>query len=129
TQKRKRQQIFANELKSLLYAFGDVPNPLPETVNTLDDILQTFLVDTCHKAHEYAVAGGLGVTKSRKMKVEDFKFVFRNDEVKVGRIEELLKMSKEIEEAKKLYDVSDAKLRSTALSISKDAEGKNTDKD
>jgi transcription initiation factor TFIID subunit 13 len=32
-------------VKSLMYAFGDVPNPYPETVNVLEDILQEYIIN------------------------------------------------------------------------------------
>lgn len=32
-------------MRSLLYAFGDVPDPDPESIATLDDILQGFIID------------------------------------------------------------------------------------
>lgn len=44
--KRKKTKFFTNDVRSLLYAFGDVANPLPETVSTLEDILISYVIDT-----------------------------------------------------------------------------------
>lgn len=44
--RRKKTKFFTNDVKSLLYAFGDVENPLPDTVNALEDILITYIIDT-----------------------------------------------------------------------------------
>lgn len=38
------------------------------------------------------------------MRVEDFKFVLRNDAKKLARVEELLYMSEDIRRAKQLFD-------------------------
>ena len=46
-----------------------------------------------------------GVAENRgKVRVEDFKFVLRNDAKKLARVEELLYMSEDIRRAKQLFD-------------------------
>lgn len=48
-------------------------------------------------------------TKRNKVKVDDFKFALRNDYKKLGRIDELQRLSKEIQEARKTFDDSEGK--------------------
>jgi transcription initiation factor TFIID subunit 13 len=43
------------------------------------------------------------------VKVDDFKFALRNDHRKLGRVEELLVLQREINEARKTFDNSEGK--------------------
>ncbi|KAG0639572.1 transcription initiation factor IID, 18kD subunit-domain-containing protein [Tuber brumale] len=95
----RRQHLFVKELKSLMYAFGDDPDPLPESVQVLDEIVTDYIVDMCHDAARMASRGG-----RNKIKVDDFKFALRKDQRKLGRVEELLIMSKVIADARKQFD-------------------------
>ncbi|ODQ65829.1 TFIID-18kDa-domain-containing protein [Nadsonia fulvescens var. elongata DSM 6958] len=113
TRKRKRSNLFTNDLKTLLYAFGDVANPYAETVSTLEDILMEYIIDMCHEAARIAKTAN-----RQKIKVDDFKFVLRNDPKKLGRIEELLSLQKEIAEARKTFDNSEGKNLSKAYNES-----------
>ncbi|KAI9733243.1 MAG: Transcription initiation factor TFIID subunit 13 [Cirrosporium novae-zelandiae] len=103
--RHKGQLNFANDLKAFLYAFGDDPDPLPETVKILDEIVTDFIIETCHAAAQVA-----SHSRRQKVKVEDFKFVLRKDEVKLGRVMELLTMDKELKEARKQFDDKDDKV-------------------
>lgn len=42
--------------------------------------------------------------RRNKIKVDDFKFALRRDQRKLGRVEELLVLSKEIADARKQFD-------------------------
>lgn len=97
--RRRRTNLFTNDLKSLLYAYGDVSNPHPETVAVLEDILQEYIAAMCFEAYRVAKAAN-----RQKLKVDDFKFALRNDPRKLGRVEELLTLQKEIAEAKKMFE-------------------------
>ncbi|GMM52509.1 Taf13 protein [Starmerella bacillaris] len=99
--KRQRQPLFANDLKALLYAFGDVDTPYVETIGVLEDILQEYLFSICNEAARMARAAG-----RNKIKVDDFKFALRNDPRKLGRVEKLLVLQKEFDAARKEYDYS-----------------------
>jgi transcription initiation factor TFIID subunit 13 len=50
----------------------------------------------------------------QKIKVDDFKFAIRKDKIKLGRVEELLYLQKEITEAKKMFDNSEGQSAKTA---------------
>lgn len=131
TRRRKKANLFTNDckyrakfraqakltlVKSLLYAYGDVPNPYPETIGVLEDILQEYITAICFEAHRVARAGN-----RQKLKVEDFKFALRHDAIKLGRVEELLSMQKEINEARKTFDNSEGKSLSKVYDEKEDA--------
>ncbi|CCH60422.1 hypothetical protein TBLA_0C06270 [Henningerozyma blattae CBS 6284] len=98
----KKTNLFAKDVSSLLYAYGDVPHPLSETVQCLDELVSAYLVDICTIAH------GVAQNSSRnKLKLEDFKFSLRKDPVKLSRAEELIATNKLIIEAKKQFNEND----------------------
>ena len=72
-----------------LYAFGDVKDPLDETVRILDELTTDFVIETCHKASQVANLSG-----RQKVKVDDFKFAIRGDEIMLGRVHELFGMDR-----------------------------------
>lgn len=83
----------------MMYAFGD-EDPTNDSVQVMEDILTDFITEFCHEA---ARAAG----PRQKVRIDDFKFVLRHDAKKLGRIEELLSLQKEIAKAKKLFDEED----------------------
>ncbi|KAI5802128.1 transcription initiation factor IID, 18kD subunit-domain-containing protein [Pyronema domesticum] len=95
----RRQNLFVKELRTLMYAYGDEPDPLPESVQVLDEIVTEYIVDMCHDAARMA-----SQARRNKIKVDDFKFALRHDPRKLGRVEELLVMSKVIADARKQFD-------------------------
>ncbi|MCJ1361646.1 Transcription initiation factor TFIID subunit 13 [Acarospora aff. strigata] len=100
--RHKGQLNFPSEIKSLLHAFGDVPNPLPETIKTLDEIVTDFIIETCHSAALHA-----SYARRQKIKVDDFKFAIRRDERMLGRVLELLALDRELREARRQFDEKD----------------------
>jgi len=82
-----------------MYAFGDDVNPLTESVNVLDEFVTEFIIEMCHEAAKSATHA-----RRNKIKVDDFKFALRRDPKKLGRVEELLHMSKVIQDARKQFD-------------------------
>lgn len=99
--RKQRPPLFTNDLKALLYAFGDVDNPYVETVGILEDILEEYMFQICKEASRMAKAAG-----RQKIKVDDFKFALRHDPRKLNRVEQLLHLQKEIDAARKEYDYS-----------------------
>ena len=81
--------IRASVVRAYLYAFGDVKEPLDETVRILDELATDFVIETCHKANQVANISG-----RQKVKVDDFKFAIRGDEIMLGRVQELLSMDR-----------------------------------
>ncbi|KAK9468188.1 transcription initiation factor IID, 18kD subunit-domain-containing protein [Lipomyces arxii] len=104
SKRRKLPKLFSANVRALMYAYGDVPNPTVESVNVLEDILTDYIVDMCHEASRLA-----RTTNRNKVRIDDFKFALRKDYVKLGRVDELQRMSKEIREARKTFDDSEGK--------------------
>lgn len=114
SRKLKRTSLFAKDVSSLLYAYGDVAQPLPETVQCLDELVSGYLVDVCSSAFRAAQN-----CQRNKLKLEDFRFAVRHDPIKLGRAEELIATNKLITEAKKQFNGSD----SNSLKRFRDGEG------
>ena len=56
----------------------------------------------CHSAAQYA-----SYSRRQKIKVDDFRFALRRDPNKLGRVQELLRMERELKEARKAFDQND----------------------
>ncbi|KAF2864218.1 hypothetical protein K470DRAFT_201871, partial [Piedraia hortae CBS 480.64] len=80
--RQRRGQFFtSSDLSELLYAFGDNTPSLPTTIALLDEILVDFIIDIAHEAALCA-----SYSRRQKVKVDDFKFALRHDEVLLGRV-------------------------------------------
>ncbi|KAG7004698.1 hypothetical protein G7Y79_00024g056480 [Physcia stellaris] len=65
--RHKGQLNFESEIRTYLYAFGDVKDPLDETVRVLDELATDFVIETCHKANQVAnLSGRQKVKDARK---------------------------------------------------------------
>ncbi|KAI3449413.1 hypothetical protein Pfo_006078 [Paulownia fortunei] len=102
--KRKRG-MFQKDLQHMMYGFGDDPNPLPETVTLVEDIVVEYVTDMVHKAQDIA-------SKRGKLLTEDFLFLIRKDLPKLNRCTELLSMNEELKQARKAFEVDEEKLAS-----------------
>ncbi|KAL8527250.1 hypothetical protein ACS0TY_005215 [Phlomoides rotata] len=102
--KRKRG-MFQKDLQHMMYGFGDDPNPLPETVTLIEDIVVEYVTDMVHKAQDVA-------SKRGKLLTEDFLFLIRKDLPKLNRCTELLSMNEELKQARKAFEVDEEKLAS-----------------
>ncbi|XP_059625604.1 transcription initiation factor TFIID subunit 13 [Cornus florida] len=100
--KRKRG-VFQKDLQHMMYGFGDDPNPLPETVALLEDIVVEYVTDLVHKAQDFS-------SKRGKLLTEDFLFLIRKDLPKLNRCTELLSMNEELKQARKAFEVDEEKL-------------------
>ena len=85
---------------SLLYGFGDVPNPLEETVEYVDMLVVEYINKLCTDASRLAKYRG-------HVKTEDFLFVLGREPRKLGRAKELLALDKELKRARQAFNVSD----------------------
>ncbi|OAX83862.1 hypothetical protein ACJ72_01764 [Emergomyces africanus] len=109
------QLNFGNELRHLLHAYGDpAPHhsypqePLPETLRVLDEIVTDFIIETCHSAAQCAT-----YSRRQKIKVDDFRFALRRDPVKLGRVQELFRIERELKEARRAFDQNDDRVGAT----------------
>ncbi|OQE15953.1 hypothetical protein PENSTE_c026G08103 [Penicillium steckii] len=107
--RHKGQMNFSSELRLLLLAYGDPSphrsypqEPLPETIRVLDEIVTDFILELCHGAAQVAHHA-----RRQKIKVDDFRFALRRDPNKLGRVQELLRMERELKEARKAFDQND----------------------
>ncbi|TYH11505.1 hypothetical protein ES288_A07G263400v1 [Gossypium darwinii] len=87
----------------MMYGFGDDPNPLPETVTLVEEIVVEYVTDLAHKAQDIG-------SKRGKLSVEDFLFLIRKDLPKLNRCMELLSMQEELKQARKAFEVDEDKL-------------------
>jgi transcription initiation factor TFIID subunit 13 len=68
----------------------------------LDEVVTDFILEVCHGAAQVAHHA-----RRQKIKVEDFRFALRRDPNKLGRVQELLRMERELKEARKAFDQND----------------------
>ncbi|RMD42500.1 hypothetical protein DV735_g2580, partial [Chaetothyriales sp. CBS 134920] len=59
-------------------------SPFPETLRVLDEIVTDFIIETCHEAVAHAA-----LARRQKLTINDFKFVLRRDQMKLGRVHEI----------------------------------------
>jgi transcription initiation factor TFIID subunit 13 len=78
---------------------------LPVTVRVLDEIVTDFVLEMCHSAAAFAT-----YARRQKIKVDDFRFALRRDPAKLGRVQELLRLERELKEARKVFDQNDDQL-------------------
>lgn len=87
----------------MMYGFGDDPDPIPETVSLVEDILVDYVTDMVHKAQDIASRRG-------KLTTEDLMFLVRKDARKFARVKELLAMNEELKRARKAFEVDEDKI-------------------
>ncbi len=97
-----KQRLFGNDLKALLYAYGDSSSPNAETIQTVEDLLTCYLVDLVVDANKVRLIRG-----NNKLSVDDIMFALRNDPVKLGRVYDLKEMDRQIMMAKKMFGDDD----------------------
>jgi transcription initiation factor TFIID subunit 13 len=96
-------------VSALLYAHGDVKQPLPETVRVLDEMVTEFIQGVAFEATRAANYSG-----RQKVKYEDFEFAFRKNSIFLGKVKETFDKKVEIEKARQI-------LKDTEDDIMKDA--------
>ncbi|KAK4457583.1 transcription initiation factor IID, 18kD subunit-domain-containing protein, partial [Cladorrhinum samala] len=96
------------ELAQLLFSHGDTRTPLPETVRVLDEILTDFIQAVSFEATRAAHHAG-----RQKVKFEDFEFAMRRNPRFMGKIQEVFEKKKEIEAARKNFNIEDQLTKDT----------------
>jgi transcription initiation factor TFIID subunit 13 len=86
----------------MLYAHGDVKNPLPETVRVLDEMVTDFIQGLSFEAVRAAQYAG-----RQKVKFEDFEFAMRKNPSFLGKVQETFQRKAEIDAARKTIDAND----------------------
>lgn len=87
---------------ALMYAYGDVINPIPETVRVMDEVLTEFLEGICFEASRHATVAG-----RQKLKFDDFEFSLRRQPEYLGRIRSMFEKRKEITKMRKTFGGDD----------------------
>mmetsp|Transcript_19076 Transcript_19076/g.36456 ORF Transcript_19076/g.36456 Transcript_19076/m.36456 type:complete len:142 (+) Transcript_19076:734-1159(+) len=104
TIKRKRG-LFTRDLRPMLFGFGDVANPLPETVELVEELVTDYVTDLMHKALEGSAA------QRGRLAHQDIVFLVRKDERKYNRCLELLEMNEELKRARKNFDFDESQAK------------------
>eukprot|EP00288_Rhodomonas_lens_P000148 CAMPEP_0177732548 /NCGR_PEP_ID=MMETSP0484_2-20121128/23177_1 /TAXON_ID=354590 /ORGANISM="Rhodomonas lens, Strain RHODO" /LENGTH=168 /DNA_ID=CAMNT_0019245803 /DNA_START=44 /DNA_END=550 /DNA_ORIENTATION=- len=94
----KRKKPFAMDLKRMMYGFGDMEQPLPETVEVMDDIVCEFI----SRLTEQVVVLSEKRGKKGKLATEDVLFLVRKHPKMYYRAKELIRLDKEIKRASKI---------------------------
>jgi transcription initiation factor TFIID subunit 13 len=93
----KKSRLFSKELRQMMYGFGDVRDPLPESVELMEDMVMDFINDIVTKAMQ--------INKQRsRLTTEDIVFLIRKDKKKYTRAMELLQINEEVKMAKRAIE-------------------------
>ena len=99
-----RQYLSSNSTPNTTHPPTPFTQPFPETLKVLDEILTDFIIETCHNAVAVATYSGRA-----KLKLSDFEFMLRRDSIKLGRVQEMFKKKRDIDNKKKLFDATEGK--------------------
>ncbi|KAN0063597.1 hypothetical protein ACQY0O_004045 [Thecaphora frezii] len=126
------RNLFSKDLRNLMYAYGDVANPDPDSVALLEEMTVEFITDLCCRARPSPYALGLGSTVAesidalpprpthrQRVKLEDFRHAMRKDveAKKLGRMEQLLYADRIVTEARKVGGVEEVAEKAGALNV------------
>ncbi|EMR66880.1 putative transcription initiation factor tfiid subunit protein [Eutypa lata UCREL1] len=105
------------DVSRLLFAYGDVEAPLPESVRVLDEIVTEFLEGVCFEASRHAQVAG-----RQKLKFDDFEFALRRSPTYLGKVRSMIDKRQHIATMRNLFKENDDDL----ISQEKDKDGKAT---
>ncbi|KAE9404908.1 TFIID-domain-containing protein [Gymnopus androsaceus JB14] len=72
---------YTQEISQMMFVFGEVQDPIPDTVNLVEDIVRSQLVELIIQARGLATRRG-----ARYLSAEDLIFLIRHDRGKVNRL-------------------------------------------
>eukprot|EP00743_Colponemidia_sp_Colp-15_P007269 GILK01007850.1.p1 GENE.GILK01007850.1~~GILK01007850.1.p1 ORF type:complete len:145 (+),score=35.17 GILK01007850.1:33-437(+) len=102
TESKKRKRMFSREVKMMLYGFGDVVNPLSETVDLAEDLVVEYMEEMTKKAIQRTHRQG-----NSRMKLQDLIDLIKEDKKKCERARNLVHMHDVVAKAKKAVDVDE----------------------
>lgn len=105
-----------NVVAALLYAYGDVRDPIPETVRVLDEIVTEFLEGVCFEASRHAQVAG-----RQKLKFDDFEFALRRNPQYLGKVKAMIEKRQTIKEMRKTFNQDDDALMKDMAAKDKNA--------
>ncbi|GBB97540.1 hypothetical protein RclHR1_00300019 [Rhizophagus clarus] len=80
-EKEKSKYRYTSEIQQMMFVFGEVQAPLLETINLVEDIVRSQVIEIIIQAAAQASKRG-----SRYMSAEDLIFLIRHDRAKVNRL-------------------------------------------
>ncbi|KAI0034084.1 transcription initiation factor IID, 18kD subunit-domain-containing protein [Vararia minispora EC-137] len=78
---KKKDYKYQQEIAQMMFVFGEIQDPLPETVNLVEDIVHSQLIELIIQARTLANRRG-----ARYLSAEDLIFLIRHDRAKVNRL-------------------------------------------
>ncbi|RUS21011.1 TFIID domain-containing protein [Endogone sp. FLAS-F59071] len=81
----KSRYRYQSEIQQMMFVFGEVADPLPETTMLVEDIVRSQVIEIIIQAAAQAQKRG-----SRYMNAEDLIFLIRHDRAKVNRLRSFL---------------------------------------
>ena len=90
---------FTNELKGLMYGFGDVENPDPESIELLQDYVIEYIQNIAYAAYRRNKRKG-----SNEISLRDLLYVLRKDKKRYYRIKNLIHFYENAKSIKKRND-------------------------
>ncbi|KAI0832916.1 TFIID-domain-containing protein [Trametes gibbosa] len=76
-----REYKYSQEISQMMFVFGEVQEPNPDTVNLVEDIVRSQLIELILQARALATRRG-----ARYLSAEDLIFLIRHDRAKVNRL-------------------------------------------
>lgn len=76
-----REYKYTQEISQMMFVFGEVQDPIPETVNLVEDIVRSQIIELILQARALATRRG-----ARYLSSEDLIFLIRHDRGKVNRL-------------------------------------------
>ncbi|KAI1118041.1 transcription initiation factor IID, 18kD subunit-domain-containing protein [Nemania sp. NC0429] len=119
-----KETFNSKEIATLLYAYGDVRDPIPETVRVLDEIVTEFLEGVCFEASRHAQVAG-----RQKLKFDDFEFALRRNPQYLGKVKAMIEKRQTIKEMRKTFNQDDDALMKDMAARDKDAGNPKQDED
>ncbi|KAG9102735.1 hypothetical protein FRC06_001267 [Ceratobasidium sp. 370] len=92
---------FVKDLRPMMHAFGDHPNPAPDTVSVMEEILMDYMMDVCTTA--------MKKTRKNQVQIDGLREALSHpaDAKKLARMEELLFMQEDIKRARAQFNEKD----------------------
>ncbi|KAI8322002.1 TFIID-18kDa-domain-containing protein [Martensiomyces pterosporus] len=99
---RQSKYRYTTEIQQMMFVFGEVQDPLPETTMLIEDIVRSQVIEIIVMAAAQAQRRG-----SRFMAAEDLIFLIRHDRTKVLRLREYLSWKDVRKKVKEREDAGD----------------------
>ncbi|KAJ8907055.1 hypothetical protein NDN08_003538 [Rhodosorus marinus] len=104
SQSSKAARQFYTELRMMMYGFGDVHSPLPQSIDLMEDLVIQYICNLVQRSNEVA-----SNRRRDRPVANDVKFVIRKDTKKLHRVQYLLELKVQIDKVKSLGLQGDGK--------------------